>query len=266
MSTLIIIPARYASQRYPGKALADLRGISGVAKPLIRRSWEAAQAVRGIARVVVATDDKRIRNKAESFGAEVIMTSKSCENGTERCAEALDALGGGFDIVVNLQGDAPLTPPWFVEELVEALKAHPTAEVATPVLRCDGRALAGFLEDRRAGRVGATTAVFGAEGKALYFSKEVVPYTTHDYPDHEVTPVFHHVGVYAYRPAALAAYPLWKPGILEQLEGLEQLRFLERERPVLCVEVEARGRHFWELNNPEDVPRIEAMLSAMAVE
>lgn len=274
MSTLIVIPARYASVRYPGKALAELRGASGgVAKPLIRRSWEAAQAVRGVNRVVVATDDTRIRNRAEAFGAEVVMTSSSCQNGTERCAEALDALGGGFDIVVNLQGDAPpLTPPpWFVEALVEALDAHPTAEVATPVLRCDGRALSGFLEDRKAGRVGGTTAAFGgAEGKALYFSKEVIPpYTTHGWPDHEMTPVFHHVGVYAYRPpAALAAYPLWEPGSLEELEGLEQLRFLERDRPVQCVEVDARGRQFWELNNPpEDVPpRIEAMLAAMEVE
>lgn len=266
MPVLMVIPARYASTRFPGKALADLRGVGGAPKPLIRRTWEAAQAVRGIDRVVIATDDKRIRNKAESFGAEVVMTSPTCENGTERCAEALDALGGGFDIVVNLQGDAPLTPPWFIEELVAALSAHPTAEVATPVLRCDGRALSGFLEDRRAGRVGATTAVFGVEGKALYFSKEVLPYTTEDWPEHEMTPVFHHVGVYAYRPGALAAYPLWPPGVLEQLEGLEQLRFLERERPVLCVEVLARGRQFWELNNPEDVPRIESMLAAMGVE
>lgn len=265
MSVLIVIPARYASTRYPGKALIDLKGAGGIAKPLIQRSWEAAQAVRGVDRVVVATDDNRIRNKAESFGAEVVMTSSSCANGTERCAEALDKIGGSFDIVVNLQGDAPLTPPWFIEELVAALKDHPTAEVATPVLRCDGRALAGFLEDRRAGRVGATTAVFGVDGKALYFSKEVIPYTNDDYPDHQMTPVFHHVGVYAYRPGALAAYPHWEPGVLENLEGLEQLRFLERERPVLCVEVQSRGRQFWELNNPEDVLRIEAMLVAMGV-
>lgn len=266
MRSLIIIPARYASTRFPGKALADLRGASGAPKPLIRRTWEAAQAVRGVDRVVVATDDKRIANRAESFGAEVVMTSPKCENGTERCAEALDALGGGYDIVVNLQGDAPLTPPWFIEELVEALDAHPTAEVATPVLRCDGRALSGFLEDRRAGRVGGTTAVFGAEGKALYFSKEVIPYTSEEWAEHEMTPVWHHVGVYAYRPGALGAYPRWESGPLEQLEGLEQLRFLERERPVLCVEVDARGRQFWELNNPEDVPRIESMLRAMGIE
>ncbi|WP_127901424.1 3-deoxy-manno-octulosonate cytidylyltransferase [Solirhodobacter olei] len=264
MSVLIAIPARYASTRYPGKPLVALKGPDGVSKTLIRRSWEAAMQVRGADRVVVATDDERIRAEAESFGAEVVMTSDTCRNGTERCAEAFDRLGGGFDIVVNLQGDAPLTPPWFVEELVAGLRADPVAEVATPVLRCDGAALNGFLDDRRNGRVGGTTAVFGWDRKALYFSKEVIPYTGKTYADDEETPVFHHVGVYAYRPSALAAYPRWQPGPLESLEGLEQLRFLERERPVLCVEVEARGRQFWELNNPNDVARIEAMLAAMA--
>ncbi|MCB2124045.1 MAG: 3-deoxy-manno-octulosonate cytidylyltransferase, partial [Rhodobacteraceae bacterium] len=85
------------------------------------------------------------------------------------------------------------------------------------------------------------------------------------YAEDAATPIFHHVGVYAYRPAALAAYPGWDIGPLETLEGLEQLRFLEQGRPVLCVEVAARGRQFWELNNPEDVPRIEAMLAAMGM-
>jgi 3-deoxy-manno-octulosonate cytidylyltransferase (CMP-KDO synthetase) len=113
--------------------------------------------------------------------------------------------------------------------------------------------------------VGGTTAVFGANHNALYFSKEVIPYTGKTYGDADETPVFHHVGVYAYRPSALAAYPLWPAGPLEQLEGLEQLRFLERGAHVLCVEVEAKGRQFWELNNPEDVPRIEMMLSQMGL-
>lgn len=266
MPVLVIIPARFASTRYPGKALVPLKGATGLEKSLIHRSWEAAMQVSGVERVVVATDDRRIRDEAEAFGAEVVMTSVACENGTERCAEAHDVLGERFDIVVNLQGDAPLTPPWFVEALVMALDAHPTAELATPVLRATGRALSGFLEDRRAGRVGATTAVFGIDNRALYFSKEVVPFITDDYPPEAETPVFHHVGVYAYRPSALAAYPRWKAGPLEQLEGLEQLRFLERGKPVLCVEVDANGRPFWELNNPEDVPRIEAMLVELGIE
>lgn len=261
MSVLVAIPARYASTRYPGKPLVSLKGPDGE-KTLIRRSWEAAVAVRGVDRVVVATDDARIADHAVGFGAEVVMTSSACQNGTERCAEVAAALPG-YEVVVNLQGDAPLTPAWFVEELVAGLRADPGADIATPVLRCDGRAVAGFLADRRAGRVGGTTAVFGAGGRALYFSKEVIPYTGKTWADEDPTPVFHHVGVYAYRPAALAAYPSWPVGPLETLEGLEQLRFLENGRKVLCVQVQARGRQFWELNNPSDVPVIEAMLAAM---
>ncbi len=263
MSVLIAIPARYASTRYPGKPLVSLRGPDGD-KTLIRRSWEAAMQVAGIDRVVVATDDTRIKDHAEAFGAEVVMTSAECQNGTERCAEVAHHLPG-FDVVVNLQGDAPLTPAWFVEDLVAGLLADAKADIATPVLRCDGRALNGFLADRRAGRVGGTTAVFGVNGQGLYFSKEVIPFTGAVYADNASTPVFHHVGVYAYRPTALMAYPGWAVGPLETLEGLEQLRFLENGRRVLCVEVQAQGRQFWELNNPEDVPRIEAMLAGTAV-
>ena len=261
MKTLIAIPARYASTRYPGKPLVSLRGPDGD-KTLIRRSWEAAMAVRGIDRVVVATDDDRIADHARAFGAEVVMTSSDARNGTERVAEVATHLPG-FDVIVNLQGDAPLTPPWFVEDLVAGLATDPQADIATPVLRCDGAALSGFRADRRAGRVGGTTAVFGQAGRALYFSKEVIPYTGRDYAADEPTPVFHHVGVYAYRPAALAAYSGWPIGPLETLEGLEQLRFLEQGRRVLCVEVEARGRKFWELNNPTDVAVLESMLADM---
>lgn len=266
MSVLIVIPARYASTRYPGKPLVALRGATGTSMSLIERSWRAAQAVKGVDRVVVATDDARIRAAAEEFGAEVVMTSESCGNGTERCAQAHALLGAGFEIVVNLQGDAPLTPPWFIEDLIEGLRAAPQAEVATPVLRCDGATLNSFLEDRKDGRVGGTTAVFSRSGKALYFSKEVIPFTSKTYAPDEETPVFHHVGVYAYRPDALEAYPNWSVGPLEVLEGLEQLRFMENDRSVLCVEVEARGREFWELNNPQDVPRIEAMMASMGLE
>ena len=262
MKTLIAIPARYASTRYPGKPLVTLRGPDGE-KTLILRSWEAAMAVRGIDRVVVATDDDRIATHAQSFGAEVVMTSSDARNGTERCAEVA-ALCPGFDVIVNLQGDAPLTPAWFVEDLVKGLAADPAADIATPVLRCDGRAVAGFLADRRAGRVGGTTAVFGTGVRELYFSKDLIPYTGRDYTPDEPTPVFHHVGVYAYRPAALSAYPAWPIGPLETLEGLEQLRFLENDRPVLCVQVQAHGHEFWELNNPSDVPIIEAMLTKQA--
>ncbi|WP_171123846.1 MULTISPECIES: manno-octulosonate cytidylyltransferase [unclassified Ruegeria] len=266
MSVLIAIPARYASTRYPGKPLVPLTGASGKAMTLIERSWRAACSVSGVDKVVVATDDDRIRDAAEEFGAEVVMTSESCGNGTERCAETHANLGMGYDIVVNLQGDAPLTPHWFVEDLIAGLRDAPDAGVATPVLRCDGDALNSLLNDRKHGRVGGTTAVFAADHSAMYFSKEVVPYTAQTYASADDTPVFHHVGVYAYRPDALAAYPTWPVGPLEQLEGLEQLRFMENGRKVLCVEVEAKGRQFWELNNPQDVPKLEQMMAAMGLD
>nr|WP_239030012.1 manno-octulosonate cytidylyltransferase [Nereida sp. MMG025] len=262
---MILIPARFASTRYPGKPLVALTGATGEKRSLIERSWRAAMEVQGVARVVVATDDDRIKAAAEGFGAEVVMTSEQCQNGTERCAEAYSTLAEPYDIVVNLQGDAPLTPAWFIEDLIAGLEANPSAEVATPVLRCDGAMHKDLMNDRKEGRVGGTTAVFGTDKNALYFSKEVIPFTSVNYADDMPTPVYHHVGVYGYRPDALTAYPTWQAGALETLEGLEQLRFLERGRHMLCVEVQARGRQFWELNNPEDVPKLEKMMAEMGL-
>lgn len=260
MSVLLVIPARYASTRYPGKPLVELTGATGERKSLIRRSWEVASAVPGIDAVVVATDDDRIADAARGFGADVVMTSDQWRNGTERCAEVARSFGGAYDIVVNFQGDAPLTPPSFVSALVSAMQTHLDWKVATPVLRCDAAALDGFLEDRRNGRVGATTAVFDRAGRALYFSKEVIPYIGRPPGPDEQIPVFHHVGVYAYRDSALIGYPDWPVGPLETWEGLEQLRFMENGSDVHCVGVESEGRAFWELNNPSDVPRIETIL------
>ena len=258
MRTVIIIPARYASTRYPGKPLAMLTLPDGSQKSLLELTWDAAQQVSGIDAVYVATDDDQIRAAAQAFGANIIMTSDTCENGTERCAEAVSNMGIQADIVVNLQGDAPLTPPWFIEALVDEMKRDFQVQMATPVLRCDPRTYAHFIEDRKNGRVGGTTATFDRNHNALYFSKEVIPYIDPNKAISAPVPVFHHVGVYAYRPAALAAYKDWSHGPLELLEGLEQLRFLENGYPIRCVEVDAQGRVFWELNNPEDIPRIEA--------
>ena len=262
MSAVVFIPARYASTRYPGKPLVELTGAGGRKASLIQRSWEAAQGIPSVDRVYVLTDDARIRVAAEGFGAEVLMTSEAARNGTERCAEGLAQLETAPDLVVNLQGDAPLTPPWFLEALIGAM-ADPTVQVATPVLPTDAETLANFLTDRREGRVGGTTAVMRGDRSALYFSKEVLPYVGNLNAPPEV---WHHVGVYAYRPAALAAYGGWAEGPLERAEGLEQLRFLENGWPVTCVPVEARGRVFWELNNPVDVARIEAVLAQEGIQ
>lgn len=262
MKTVIFIPARYASTRYPGKPLVALRQKDGSEKTLIEMSWEAARAIRGVDAVYVATDDDRIADAARGFGADVVMTDAACENGTARVAQAFARADIDADLVINFQGDAPLTPPWFVEALIEAMRADDSIGMATPVLRCDRAIYDALKDDRAQGRVGGTTAVFDAGMNALYFSKEVLPYIDPGKVA-EPIPVFHHVGVYAYRPAALSAYVAHPVCPLETLEGLEQLRFLHAGLPVRCVEVDARGRVFWELNNPTDVARIETALREM---
>jgi 3-deoxy-manno-octulosonate cytidylyltransferase (CMP-KDO synthetase) len=261
---IVIIPARYASSRYPGKPLVKLKGVSAISKSLIERSWLAACAVKGVSAVYVATDDVRIADAARSFGAAVVMTSEACGNGTERCADALERLGVTADVIVNLQGDAPLTPAHFVESLIASMT--PDVQVSTVALRCTPDIHGRFVQDRKAGLVGGTTVVADRHGDALYFSKEVIPFTGRTYAGGDVVPVFHHVGVYAYTPAALKSYLGFGACELERLEGLEQLRFLYNGMKMRCVEVEARGREFWELNNPSDVERIEQVLREAGIE
>lgn len=262
----IIIPARYASTRYPGKPLVKLKGATGIEKTLVQRTWEAGKKVVHQNHIFVATDDDRIRREVQSFGGNVIMTSSDCRNGTERCAEAANKIGNIYDIYINLQGDAPLTPYWFVEELISKLTHNYHINVATPVLRCSSSVLRDLKDDRQNGRVGGTTAVFDTDKNALFFSKEVIPYTNREFSDNDVIPVFHHVGVYGYRKQSLNQYVELGEGVYEKHEGLEQLRFLENGIPVTCVEVDARGHHFWELNNPTDVEKIEKMMLEMGID
>jgi len=265
MTAVIIVPARYASTRYPGKPLVPLKGARGASKPLIQRSWEAAVAVPEVARVLVATDDERIAAIAHGFGAEVAMTPETSRNGTERCAAALGSLGAA-DLIVNLQGDAPLTPPAFVSALIEAMRADPTIQVATPAVRATPEIHRRLLADQSEGRVGGTTVAIGANGDGLYFSKAVIPHVAPSAVGDPALPVFLHIGVYAYRRAALEAYAALSPSPLEMLEGLEQLRFVEHGRPVRVVEVAAPGYDIWELNNPQDVAPIEAALAARSLD
>ena len=264
MKTVIVIPARYSSVRFPGKPLVKLTVGEELQKSLIQLSWEAACKVKNVEMVIVATDDERIRLEAESFGAKVVMTSKDCRNGTERCAEAIEIIKFDGELVINFQGDAPLTPEWFVEDLMQAFKDYPDTQMATPVLRLDEASLSAFRLDRVSGRVGGTTVVFDKTGNALYFSKEIIPYFDEKaLKERQDYPIFHHVGVYAYKPQILLNYNTWNESNLESLEGLEQLRFLENRCAVRCVLVDSKGRSFWELNNPEDIERIEDYLISM---
>jgi 3-deoxy-manno-octulosonate cytidylyltransferase (CMP-KDO synthetase) len=261
----IIIPARFESTRFPGKPLADLCGATGLAKPLIQRSWEAAIASCEPDRVWVATDDARIANTVRGFGGQAVMTSDQCRNGTERCAEAVGKIPDCPDIVVNFQGDAPLTPATLVGQLVAALADDPTAAMATPALRCSPSTYEHLIADTAAGRVGGTTVVFNRNDEALYFSKRILPYIPPETPSPERY-VHLHLGLYAYRRSDLLRYAAAAPSPLELLEGLEQLRFLDQGQVVKVVPLDPIGWDCIELNNPSDVAPIEAILRQRGIE
>src|SRR4051812_2130797 len=265
MNSVILIPARYQSSRYPGKPLVELKGASGAAKPLIQRSIEAARRVAGVSGVFVVTDDERIAEACAPARVGVIMTSPECRNGTERCAEALAQLHDS-DLVINFQGDALLTPPGFVEALIARMRDDRDALVATPAMRLRSDEARALQAEEAAGRVGGTTVVTDANGYALYFSKRLIPHLPAGALDGEMSPVRLHVGVYAYRPEALELYVATPVSELETLEGLEQLRFLPGGIAVAVVDVAPPPFALRELNNPEDVAPIEAALAEAGLE
>lgn len=254
----IIIPARFGSTRFPGKPLVPLRGAHGAAKSLIQRSWDAACRAAPSNHVWVATDEPRIADAARKFGAQVVLTSSDCRNGTERCWEAVVEAGIDAEVIINLQGDAPLTPPLAVEALVDTMLESPGLQVATPMIRCSTVMADRLVSDDRAGRVGGTTVVFDAGMNALYFSKRVIPRV----PERMVQPPVHlHIGLYGYRRDALETYAGLDPSPLEEVEGLEQLRFLHAGIPVRMIEVGDPPGGIWEVNNPEDIVNVEAALA-----
>lgn len=261
-SFAIIIPARYASSRYPGKPLVPLTGATGEARSLIRRSWDCAKSVEGSAGVWVATDDERIAAEVESFGGQVVMTSSDCANGTERCAEAAAKLGPVADVFVNLQGDAPLSPAWVVSQLVARLAEDSEAIMATPAVRASPTVYRHLANDLANGRVGGTTVVTDRRERALYFSKLVLPYLP---ANAETMPVRLHLGMYAYRRQALELYAASPACELEKLEGLEQLRFLDLGLPVSVLTLDPLDWDAIELNNPADKPVIEQILKERSI-
>jgi 3-deoxy-manno-octulosonate cytidylyltransferase (CMP-KDO synthetase) len=264
VNSVVLIPARYASTRYPGKPLVGLKGAGGMSKPLIHRSVEAARRVSGVSGVYVATDDERIADACRGAQVGVLMTSPECRNGTERCAEALAQLHDP-ELVINFQGDALLTPAYFVEALIERMNAG-DVDVATPAMQLRSSEVRALQQEEAAGRVGGTTVVTDRDGRALYFSKRLIPHLPQRALAGEMAPVRLHVGVYAYRPAALAAYVATPPAELEELEGLEQLRFLVAGMSVAVVDVEPPEFALRELNNPEDVGPIEEALARAGLE
>src|SRR5207245_878189 len=202
----------------------------------------------------------RIADMCAHLRVGVIMTSPDCRNGTERCAEAIRQLLDS-DLVINFQGDALLTPPHFVETLIDRMAEDREVLVATPALRLRSDEVRALQAEEAAGRVGGTAVVVDDRGHALYFSKRLIPHLPARALDGEMSPVRLHVGVYAYGPEPLNPYPATPPSELEMLEGLEQLRFLSAGVPVAVVEVAAPPFAMRELNNPEDIAPIEQALA-----
>ena len=252
MKVVVVIPARYGSTRFPGKPLAQILGRS-----LIARTWDAARAASGVDEVVVATDDQRIADHVAAFGGRVAMTREDCRNGTERVHEALEVLGLAPEIVMNLQGDAVLTPPWAIEAIVEAMQDDATIDIATPAVRMSWEEHDAFVDARRRGEVGGTTVTFDRDGRALYFSKAVIPFVRER---KDSCPVFRHVGLYGYTRQALGRYLSLPQSPLEQTEKLEQLRALEHGMRISVVEVDYRGRPHASVDNPGDITIVEDIL------
>jgi 3-deoxy-manno-octulosonate cytidylyltransferase (CMP-KDO synthetase) len=211
----------------------------------------------------VATDSTEIQAAAEAFGAKVIMTPSGCRNGTERCAAALAQLNGQPKLVINVQGDAPLTPPAVVSALIDHAGADKKSAVWTPALRCSLVHYERLQADAKRGMVGATTVVRTDAGQALYFSKQLIPHLPSSALAAMEVPVLLHMGIYAYSPASLGQYAAQPQTQLERLEGLEQLRFLDIGVPVHVLPVDPPTWDIWELNNESDVPIIEAGLGKM---
>jgi 3-deoxy-manno-octulosonate cytidylyltransferase (CMP-KDO synthetase) len=240
-----IIPARYASTRFPAKALVNIGG-----KSMIQRVVEQAQQARSLSRVVVATDDERIRAHVADFGGEVVMTSTHHQSGTDRCQEAVQQLGVAADYVVNIQGDEPFIQPRQIDLLTSVLDGN--TELATLVKAIDDPQT---LQNPNSPKV-----VLSATGDALYFSRQAIPYLrgkpveawldAHTY--------YKHIGLYAYRTDVLAQLTQLPPSLLEQAESLEQLRWLENGYRIRTVttDLDSHG-----IDTPEDLEKVGQLFS-----
>lgn len=218
MNFIVIIPSRYESTRFPGKPLADIGG-----KPMIQRVYE--QAAKAIAEVWVATDDERIVNAVKKFGGNVVMTSLNHRSGTDRCAEAVlkasEITGKTYDVVINVQGDEPFMQPDQIELITRCFIDSADTEIATLIQP--------ILKNEDIFRSDMVKVILDNEQNAIYFSRSPIPYIvkTDESQWLEKYPFYGHVGLYAYRNTVLQQLAKLTEGILEKVESLEQLRWLE---------------------------------------
>ena len=248
----VIIPARHASTRLPGKPLADIAG-----KPMVVRVAERAAAA-GADRVVVATDDVRIKTAVEAHGIAACLTAASHATGTDRLAEAAQQLGLADDaIVVNVQGDEPLLSPALIRAVADLAAAHPDAAIAT--------ACHPITDPAEAFNPNVVKVVLDARGHALYFSRATIPWARDAFAGGRDTlpqglPLYRHYGLYAYRVRFLRAFPALAPAPIERFEALEQLRALWHGfRIVVAV---TAGTPAPGVDTPEDLVRVRALFAA----
>ena len=240
MKVLGVIPARYASSRFEGKALADLLG-----KPMIQHVYQRASKAKTLDRLIVATDDRRIFGAVERFGGEVVMTAEH-PTGTDRIAEI--ARGTDAEILVNVQGDEPLIEPAMIDEAVEPVLKDSSIDLGTLAHRIHSEAE--YLNPN------VVKVVMDRSGFAMYFSRSPVPHIKSGGWSEDV-PIYRHVGLYVYRRHALLDFAQAPPSPFEMLEGLEQLRFLENGHRMKVVETCYKSVG---VDTPEDLETVKRVM------
>lgn len=242
MNFLGIIPARYASSRFPGKPLADIWG-----KPMIQRVYEQVRKV--LDNVVVATDDQRIFDAVQAFGGSAVMTSTSHKTGTDRCFEAYTKMDKPFDVVINIQGDEPFIDPVQIKALMACFDSEKT-DIATLVKSYSLKTPFLELENPNSPKV-----VVNKNNEAMYFSRSVIPFVRGDDKENwtSLHQFYHHIGIYAYKTDVLAEIVKMPQTALEKAESLEQLRWLENG---LCIKVAITDAPNFSIDTPEDIEHL----------
>ncbi len=263
MKTAIIIPARYGSTRFPGKPLVKIAGQSMLSR-VVDIGRAAAAQTDGTVILAVATEDPRIEAHCKDIDVTCVITSENCATGSDRVLEAAETLGGGFDVVLGLQGDAPFTPIAAVQSILESFATHPDLEVVTPVVNLRWTELDALRESKKITPFSGTTAIVDASGRALWFSKNILPAIRKEKDlrgTSDFSPVYQHIGLYGFRMDILKRFVSLPQGHYEQLEGLEQLRLIENGLWVQTVTIAVdAGLAQAGIDSPEDVERAEKLL------
>ncbi len=260
---LIVIPARYASTRFPGKPLVKIAG-----KEMLSRVWEnALKATEGLSncQITVASEDERIQAFCEKQNMDFVMTSSECKSGSDRVCEVMSTLAYRPDFIINLQGDNPMCPPWIIRALIDEFLANPLLQVVTPVVQMSWQELDDMRKAKLKTPFSGTCAIADKDMNAVWFSKNIIPAIRSEASlrqDSALSPVLRHVGLYAYSFNALKGFAKMPEGVYEKLESLEQLRFIENGIPVRLVKVDYKGYGSMSgVDSPEDVIKAEALFA-----